>query len=280
MKRNKSFFNEEPLYLISTPIGNLGDFSSRALEIINSLDVIACEDTRNTKSLLDKFNIKKTLISLREHNEIEASNYVISLINEGKKVGYVSDAGYPCISDPGRLLAEKVVENDKKVSVIPGPSAFLSGLVASTLPTDKFFFNGFLSPKEKEKKDELFLLKEKRETIIFYESPHRIKETLSALYEVLGDRKATIARELTKLNEEYIYGTLKEFNELDPDTLIGEMVIVVEGNKNESTTDDKTLMDRVNYLMDKGLSHKDAAEITAQEYKVKKNYVYNLTVKK
>ena len=170
MKRIKSFDHSHPvLYLVSTPIGNLSEFSSRAIETIKEMDLIGAEDTRNTGDLLNKFNIKKPLVSLREHNEIEASEYLIKQIKEGKKVAYMSDAGYPGISDPGYLLTKLALENDIAVSVISGPSAFISALVSSGLETNHFYFHGFLSPKENEARAELKQLKDKKETLIFYE---------------------------------------------------------------------------------------------------------------
>ena len=272
MKRTKSFNNEQPLlYLVATPIGNLKEISARALEVLSSADLIAAEDTRNTYSLLEKYSIKKPLFSLREHNETEASNQIISLLLEGKKVAYVSDAGYPGISDPGQILVKHAIEQGIAVSTVSGPSAFLNALVSSGLASDHFYFYGFISPKDGEANKELSEIKNRKETTIFYESPHRIKRTLNLLYNSLGDRKAVIARELTKLNEEYIRGSLKELAEIDETTLIGEMVIIVEGQKQELSVDEKTLENRVNELVNKGVQLKTAIEITSEEYQIKKN---------
>ena len=209
MIRNKSFENNKPLiYLIATPIGNLGEMSKRALDVIQEMDVIAAEDTRNTYSLLSHFGIKKELFSLREHNEIEASEHLLRLVKNGKKVAYVSDAGYPGISDPGYLLVKKAREEGIAVSTVSGSCAFINALVASGLPTDHFYFYGFLSKKGNEGKKALESLTDRPETLIFYESPHQIEETIKLLFSVFGDRKCVIARELTKLNEEYISGSL------------------------------------------------------------------------
>ena len=279
MKRIKSFDNSHfLLYLIATPIGNLGEFSSRAIEVINEMDFIACEDTRNTNDLLRKFNIQKHLISLREHNEVEASNYVIEEIKKGKKVAYVSDAGYPAISDPGNILVKIANENDVAISVVSGSSAFINALVSSNLDTNHFYFHGFLPAKTVEAKKELEELKDKKETIIFYESPHRIKETLGTLYDVLGDRKIVLERELTKINEEKIYGTLQELLTLDFSTIKGEIVLVVEGNKQEKAISDVEIVTYVAYFMKKGMSKKDAIECTSDILKVKKNYVKDLII--
>ena len=277
MKRIKSFNNTYPvLYLIATPIGNLGEFSPRAIEIIKEMDLIAAEDTRNTLDLLYKFSIKKPCISLREHNEIEASKNLIKEIKEGKKVAYMSDAGYPGISDPGYLLTKICIENDIAVSVISGSSAFINALVSSGLDTAHFYFHGFLSPKANEAKNELEGLKSKKETLCFYESPHRIKQTLAVLFDVLGNRKACLQRELTKLNEEKIYGTLSELASIDESTIKGEMVIIVEGNSEEEQLSEEELMNKVTYFINKGLSKKDSIEVVSELYKVRKNLLKDL----
>ena len=277
MKKIKSFDNSHPLlYLIATPIGNLGEFSPRALEVINEMDFIACEDTRNTKDLLQKFNINKRLVSLREHNETEMSNFVINEIKGGKKVAYVSDAGYPAISDPGNILVKLANQNDIAISVVSGSSAFINALVSSNLNTDHFYFYGFLPVKEGEAKKELENIKLLKDTVVFYESPHRIEETLNLLYRELGDRKAVLHRELTKLNEEKIYGMLSELVNLDFSLIKGELVIVIEGNTLENTYSDVEIQTRVASFMEKGLSKKDAIELTCEVLGVKKNYVKDL----
>lgn len=277
MKRTKSFESENNLlYLVATPIGNMSEVSERTIAILNSVDVIAAEDTRNTGSLLAKLGISKELFSLREHNENEASAHVIELIKNGKKVAYVSDAGYPGISDPGYLLVNNLLKEDIRVSTISGPCAFINALVASGLETNHFYFHGFLSAKEGETKKELEALKERKETLIFYESPHRIIKMLNNLLEVLGDRKAVIARELTKINEEYIRGNLSEMVELDESTLKGEMVVLVEGNKNKPVVSDQKIRERVGYYMEKGYSKKDATEIVSNELEIPKNQIKKL----
>ena len=277
MKKIKSFDNSHPLlYLIATPIGNLGEFSSRAIEVINEMDFIACEDTRNTKDLLQKFNINKRLVSLREHNEVEMSSYVINEIKNGKKVAYVSDAGYPAISDPGNILVKLANENDIAISVVSGSSAFINALVSSNLDTDHFYFYGFLPAKEGEAKKELENIKLVKDTVIFYESPHRIEATINLLLKELGDRKAVLHRELTKINEEKIYGTLSELAALDFSLIKGELVIVVEGNKLENTYSDEEIVQRVASFIEKGLSKKDAIELTSEVLSVKKNYIKGL----
>lgn len=279
MNKIKSFDSSHKLlYLIATPIGNLGEFSSRALEVIKDMDYIAAEDTRNSKDLLAKFNIHKPFISLREHNELEASNKVIKDILDGKKVAYMSDAGYPAISDPGNILVKIANENNVAVSVISGSSAFINALVSSNLKTDHFYFHGFLPAKKIDAIKELEKLKNKEETLIFYESPHRIEDTLNILYEILGDRKVVLQRELTKINEEKIYGTLSELIHLDFASIKGEIVLVIEGNEKIETINDEEIIKSVNLLITKGLSKKDAIEATSEILKVKKNYIKDLLI--
>lgn len=277
MTRSKTFNNAKPvLYLIATPIGNLKEMSPRALEIISEMDIIAAEDTRNSFSLLNYFGIKKEMFSLREHNEIEASKHLLEKIKEGKKVAYMSDAGYPGISDPGFLLVQKMIKNDVNVSTISGSCAFINALVASGLDTKHFYFYGFLPAKESEAKEEILSLKEKRETIIFYEAPHRIVKTLGLLKDGLGDRYICLARELTKINEEFIRGQISEILGLDEATIKGEIVLIVEGNKEEASTDDAKIIARVNYLVGLGLSQKDAVSVVSEEFNINKNYIKKL----
>lgn len=274
MTKNKSFTSNKPLvYLIATPIGNLKEFSDRAKQAVLECDLVACEDTRNTSSLLSKFNISKPTFSLREHNEKSASETLVSKIKNGTKVVYMSDAGYPGISDPGSIFVKECIANDINVSIINGSSAFLSCLLASGLDTSHFYFYGFLSPKNNEATKELNSLKDREETLIFYEAPHRIKETLEVMYKALGNREAVIGRELTKLNEEFIRGTLEELSTTDESQLIGEMVIVVEGNKVKEELPLDEINESINLLKSKGLSNRDIVEIISKIYKVNKNQI-------
>ena len=188
----------------------------------------------------------------------------------------MSDAGYPGISDPGYLLVQEMIKNDIAVSAISGSCAFINALVSSGLDTKHFYFYGFLPAKENEAKEEISSLKNKKETIVLYEAPHRIMKTLSLLKDGLGDRFVCLARELTKINEEYIRGSISELLELDESTLKGEMVLIVEGNKEEQTIDDAQIVARVEYFTKLGLSQKDAINVVAEEYNVNKNYVKKL----
>ena len=279
MKRTQNFVNNKPtLYLIATPIGNLSEFTPRAIEILKEADYVGCEDTRNSKILFDHFGISTTLISCHEHNENEASEQLISYLLNGKNVCYVSDAGYPGISDPGSRLVKKALDNDINVSVINGSSAFLTALVASGLETDHFYFHGFLASKESQRENELKEMINRKETLIFYESPHRIMKTLVSMQKIFGNRKICLCRELTKKFEEYIRGTLDELVTIDENTLKGEMVIIVEGNKDEisSFVSDEEIMAYVNSLTEVGLSTKDAIKNASSTLKVNKNYIYKL----
>ena len=279
MTRNKSFNNGPLLYLVATPIGNLKEISKRALDVFENADIIAAEDTRNTYSLLANYGIKKELFSLREHNEIEASKHLIRLIKDGKQIVYVSDAGYPGISDPGYLLVQEAIKEGINVSTVSGSSAFINALVAAGLPTNHFYFYGFLSKKGNEAKEALESLINKDETLIFYESPHHIKKTLELMFEVFGNRDAVIARELTKLNEEYIRGSLKELSEIDEDTLKGEMVVLIRGKeKSEEEITDEVIKEKLLYYMSYKIDKKTAIELVKNDFNVGKNRVYKISM--
>ena len=277
--RSLNFESNKPLlYLVATPIGNLQEVSPRTIEVLSSVDLVACEDTRVAGKLLSLLGIKKDLLSLREHNEVGVSTDLIKRIKNGLKVAYVSDAGYPCISDPGSKLVKICLENDINVSTVSGPNAALNALVASGLCGDHFYFHGFLNAKESVRLEELRELAFRKETLIFYEAPHRIIKMLNSLLEVLGNRKAVIARELTKINEEYIRGNLSELVELDETTLKGEMVVLVEGNKLIKTVSDEKIVKLVGYYKEKGLSTKDSIEKVANELQIPKNRVKKLVL--
>ena len=277
--RNKNYIDNCPLlYLVPTPIGNLEEFSPRAIKIISEADLIAAEDTRVTLKLLRFFNISKQIVSLHEHNEAEESLVIVNKIKEGLKVVYMSDAGYPCISDPGSRLVKLALDNGINVSCISGPNAALNALAASGLDSDHFYFHGFLDAKESVRKEELRKIASKEETLIFYESPHRITKTLNNMYEIFGARKAVIARELTKIHEEFIRSNLDELINIDPETLKGEMVIIIEGNNKEIKPhiDNVELMKMVNNLTETGMSTKDAIKMVSELTNINKNYIYKI----
>ena len=278
--KQQTFTNNKPtLYLVATPIGNLEEMTYRSINILKSVKLIACEDTRNTKILTNHYDIKTPLLSCHEHNEKIMCEKILNVLNEGNDVALVSDAGYPLISDPGSILVDQVLKNNYNVTTISGPCAFLNALVSSNLDLSAFTFIGFLDPKSSARKKKLETLIEKKETLIFYESVHRIKDTLNDFLEVLGNRKITLARELTKKFEEYTRGTIDEVIKSIDENTKGEFVIVVEGNKQEHTIDDSFIIKEVNKLIEKGERSKTAIEIVASTYKLKKNYVYDLYVK-
>lgn len=277
--RELNYAGDSPiLYIIATPIGNLDEMTPRAIDILSTVDFVACEDTRVSGKLLSHFNIHKPLITCFEHNENEASSKVIELLLNKKKVAYMSDAGYPCISDPGSKLIKLALDNGIKIAPISGANAMLNALIGSGLDSSRFYFHGFLDSKESVRNNQLHSLFKKNETMIFYEAPHRIDKTLKAMFEVLGNRKACIARELTKLHEEFIRGTLEELSNIEKESLKGEMVIVVEGNVDEPslTPSDDEIISMVNNLTDMGISTKDAIKKASELLKVPKNYIYDL----
>ena len=217
----------QTLYIVSTPIGNLADITFRAIDILKSVDLIACEDTRHTKILLNYYNIKKSLISYFEHNKIKRSKEIIALLNEGKSVALVSDAGTPGISDPGYRIIRDAIDNDIEVVAIPGANAAITALSASGAPTDRFVFEGFLPNKTTARKKKLLSLKEETRTIIFYESPHRLLKSLSDIKETLGDIDLVIAREITKKFEEIKRGkTVDLIEHFTTNKPRGEFVLV------------------------------------------------------
>lgn len=285
LKRNKPFGNTKSpvLYLVGTPIGNLQDISQRAIEVLKSVDIIACEDTRNTSFLLKNLGIEnKKIISCYSQKEKEEGKKIIAMmLNDNLSVAYVSDAGNPGISDPGAILCSMAIEEDIPVTAVLGPSAFVHALITSGFDTSDFSFYGFLPVKENMKKDFLKQLKERKETLIFYESLHRIDKTLLSMSEVFGqDRRAVVSRELSKMHEEYLRGTLKELSDFPEDAKRGEFVIVVEGaDESEKTTDDDNIVKSIKEYLDKGYSLKESVGIVSDELGLRKNYVYNIAKK-
>ncbi len=269
------------LYVCPTPIGNLEDITLRTIRILKEVDYIAAEDTRHTIKLLNHLNIKKPLISLHEHNETFKSSEIAKLIMSGKDVALVSDAGMPGISDPGEKLIKYMIENDIDVETLPGASAFITALVNSGLGTGRFTFIGFLDRNNKVRRETIEELKSREETLIFYEAPHRIERTLTELFEILGDRKTVIAREITKKYEQYIRATLKDLKEnLSMFENRGEMVVIVEGKTEETKpeTDREDIEKRIKELLLKDLSTKEVARQIAIEYNIKKNEAYALAL--
>lgn len=270
----KSYNNTASLYLIPTPIGNLEDITIRSLNTLKFVDVILSEDTRNTGILLSNYDIHKKLISCHEYNEEKMINTVISMLENGNNIGLVTDQGTPIISDPGFIIARGVIDAGFNVISLPGATAFVPALTASGIAPSPFLFYGFLNSKESKKKQELNSLKEYPFTIIFYESVHRIKDTLTTMLDIFGDRKIAICRELSKIHEEITRDTISKIISL-VDKMKGEFVIVVEGNSNIMDYSDLDILEHVKLYLDDGLSEKEAIKIVAKERNVPKSVIYS-----
>ena len=270
----KSYDNSPTLYLIPTPIGNLEDISIRCLNTLKEVDVIFSEDTRVTSLLLSHFEISKKLVSSHSYNEDVTSNKLIDYLKEGKNVGLVSDRGTPVISDPGYKLAKVAIDNNFNVVALPGTTAFVPALIASGLNPQPFLFFGFLSNKSSKRKKELEDLKNYPYTLIFYEAPHRLLETLDDMYDVLGNRKICISREISKKFEEIYRDTLENIREQVKDAK-GEFVIVIDGNYEEKTYDNLSIIEHVNLYIKEGYDVKEASKLVAKERKMTKSDVYN-----
>jgi len=228
------------LYLVPTPVGNLDDITKRALDVLNSVDIIACEDTRHSGTLLKNFGISKKLIAYHDFNESARSGQLAALLDEGKSVAVITDAGSPGISDPAYRVVRAAIENDIKIVPLPGPSALIPALTASGLPTDRFFFEGFLSHKSAARQKRLEDLRDFPHTLLFYESPHRIEKALTDMQQILGDRDACLAREISKKFEEFIRGPLSEIiADIHKRPRKGEMVVVVAGKDKRSNESDE-----------------------------------------
>ncbi len=273
MQYQKSFSNNKAtLYLVATPIGNLDDMTFRAVQILKEVAIIYAEDTRVSGKLLKHFEIDCMLRTYHDFNKEVKTTAIIDELMSGKDIAIISDAGYPLISDPGYFLIREAIKNEFNVVSIPGANALLSALVVSGLPPHPFFFYGFLDHKETKRKKELESLKDLKETLIFYESPHRIKKTIKNMHEILGERDLVIARELTKKYEEIIRGTTKSL--LDILDLKGEIVLVVSGKTTTIEKSDLTILEEVNNLIASGLSSKEAIKQVAKNRKILKNDVY------
>ena len=269
------------LYLVATPIGNLEDITLRALRILKEVDFIAAEDTRNTLKLLNHFEIKKPLISNHRHNEEDRENSLIEKLKDGKNIAVVSDAGTPGISDPGEVIAKRAIEENIEVIPIPGACAAINALIASGLNTKEFVFFGFLPLNKKLRKEKLEEIKNENKTLIIYEAPHKIKDTLNDLKNVVGDRKIVLVRELTKIHEEFIRGNIDEIIEKS-ENLKGEMILLIEGNNeinNENILNNLSLEEHYNVYEKQGLDKKEIIKKIAKDRGVNKNEIYQYFLK-
>jgi 16S rRNA (cytidine1402-2'-O)-methyltransferase len=277
VNRQKSFENGRPtLYLVPTPIGNLNEMNPRAIDILKQVDVIACEDTRTSGQLLKHFDIHNRLIAYHNFNEESSANGIMDLLEEGKDIALISDAGYPLINDPGQKIVSIATEAGFNVVPVSGPSAFLNALVASGLVAQPFIFIGFLPQSHSDRVKKLKEYQNYPMTMIFYEAPHRIEKCLKDCLEVFGDRKMTLARELTKMHEEFLRGSITEILEVI-DELRGEMVIVMEGNHEEPSKaiDMSDVVRMVNESIKAGMSTRDAIKDIATKTGIKKNKIYD-----
>lgn len=285
MERKNSSKMAGKLYLVATPIGNLDDITLRALKVLKEVDLIAAEDTRHTLKLLNHFEISKSLISYYKQTEKKKSPILIQKLLDGNNIALVSDAGTPGISDPGEEIVKEAIENNIEIVPIPGCVAFVNALIASGFSTKEFEFIGFLSANSKERKDKLNELKFETKTLIFYEAPHKMKASLEAMLEVLGDREIVLARELTKIHEEFIRGKIPTILEQTVDYK-GEFVIVVEGNSKSKkdfeidNLNEKTLEEHYEFYEKKGLNKKEIIKKIAKDRGVDKNTIYQYFLEK
>ena len=267
------------LYVCATPIGNLEEITYRTLRVLNEVDLIAAEDTRHSIKLLNHFEISKPLTSYHEHNKDSKGGYLINKLLEGENIALISDAGMPGISDPGEEVIKQAIENNIEIEVLPGATASITALVGSGLETAKFAFEGFLDRDKKRRREQLEEIKHEKRTIIFYESPHRLKDTLKDMLKILGNRSISINRELTKKYQEIIrndiQGCIDIFNERE---VKGEFVLIVEGFKGEVEQvceyDHLNEREYVQKLIEEGITKKDAIKIVCKERKLKKDVVY------
>jgi 16S rRNA (cytidine1402-2'-O)-methyltransferase len=286
MQQQKSFERENEkgiLYLVPTPIGNLEDMTFRAIRIMKEADLIAAEDTRNTKKLCNYFEIETPVTSYHEHNKESSGHKLLEKIKDGAKIALVSDAGMPTISDPGTELVVEAIAEGLTVVPLPGANAALTALIASGIQPQPFYYYGFLQRGKKEKKKELEALSKQTATIVLYESPHRLKETLSLMLEGLGDRKIVLCRELTKKYEEFIRGTISEALEwAQAEEVRGEFVLIIEGASLSSVEEGEThwweelsLNEHVeHYISNESMTSKDAIKQTAKDRGMQKRDVY------
>ncbi len=271
------------LYLVATPVGNLEDITYRALKTLKEVDFIAAEDTRHTLKLLNHFEISKPMISYYEHNIRERGEKIVKRLKEGLSAALVTDAGTPAISDPGEDIVRLCVEEHIQVVPIPGAVAAINALICSALPTSRFSFEGFLSVNKKSRIEHLTSVQSSQYTLIFYEAPHKLLNTLRDMLEYFGDRKITVARELTKKYEEFLYttisGAIEHFEAAAPK---GEFVLVVEGAKEakrQSVFDNMSVLEHINYYMQAGMDKKEAMKKAAQDRGVSKREIYAETIK-
>ena len=266
------------LYVVATPIGNLEDITLRALRVLREADLIAAEDTRHTRKLLDRYDIDTPLTSYHDRNERTKTPALVRRLEAGENIALVSDAGTPTISDPGYHLIRAAAEKGLAVTPVPGVSAATAALSVCGLATDRFVFQGFLPVKRNRRKEALRQLREEERTLVFYEAPHRIRESLADMHEVLGDRDGVVGRELTKVHEELLRGTLAGLAAILDESVRGEFVVVVAGRDERTAVSEEELRAEINRLLQAGGKANDVAKLVAQSYPVAKRDVYRLVL--
>ncbi len=273
----KSYDGKNSLYLIPTPIGNFDDMTLRSIETLKLVDVLFCEDTRITKQMLKRLDINKKLISSNDHNEENTKSLAVQYLEEGKNVGIVTDRGTPIISDPGYKIVEEVIKKGYNVIPLPGANALIPALISSGVNPSPFMFYGFLNSKKSKREKELQNLKNYPVTIIFYEAPHRIIEMLESLRDIFGNRKISVAREISKLHEEIYRGKVEEvIKEISSEEIRGEFVVVVQGSDEEISFDDLSIKEHVKMYMEEGLSEKEALKKVAKDRNTSKSEIYKI----
>jgi 16S rRNA (cytidine1402-2'-O)-methyltransferase len=269
------------LYVVATPIGNLEDITLRAVRILREVDLIAAEDTRHTQILLNHYDIHTPLTSYHEHNERTKAQPLVERLVRGENVALLCDAGTPAISDPGYRLVIEATRAGVRVVPLPGASALAAVLSASGLPTDRFVFEGFLPAKKQERKTKLQALQNESRTLVFYEAPHRLMESLQDLQQILGDREIVVAREVSKVHEEFLRGTLsKIITQLGEQTVKGEITLVVHGSTEGTKVADAELQDEIGQLVAKGMRVKEIAEIIGERHRLSKREIYQLALRR
>jgi len=268
------------LYIVATPIGNLEDITLRALRVLKEVDLIAAEDTRHTRILLSHYDIRTPLTSYHEHNERTKAQSLVERLLGGENIALVSDAGTPAISDPGYRLVVDAIHAGIRVIPLPGASALVATLSAGGLPTDRFAFEGFLPAKKQERRARLQELRQEARTLVFYEAPHRLKESLQDMQQIIGEREIVVGRELSKVHEEFLRGTVSEVvARLSDREVKGEITIVVHGCTDECQVSEESIGTEIHRLIDEGMGIKDISELLGERYHVSKRQIYQLALK-
>jgi 16S rRNA (cytidine1402-2'-O)-methyltransferase len=267
------------LYIVATPIGNLEDITLRALRVLKEVDVVAAEDTRHTQILLSHYDIHTPLTSYHEHNEKTKSQELVKRLAQGQNIALVSDAGTPAISDPGFRLVVQAIRAGVRIIPIPGASALVAVLTASGLPTDRFVFEAFLPAKKRQRRERLQTLRDETRTLIFYEAPHRLKDALDDIHELLGNREAVLAREVSKVHEEFLRGPVSELvRALGSGEIRGEVTLIISGSSGAPRVNEDRLQAEIGELKGRGLRVKEIAEVLGEKFGYPKKEIYRLAL--